>query len=957
MKLFLNQLSRIRFIYILAGFVYGSAAFASQPFVKGKYAESEIYPDRVIVKFKNIPDDEMLLKIAPNIANLDNPLVTKIRPFYPKMKTPHSKLSKSKAQSELHKLYYCTLKKNISPIFAIRKLSKNPAIEYVEPIFKHRINALPNDPRFVSQEQYLYLIEAKNAWDVVKGDSGNVVVAVIDGGTDINHPDLAANLWVNVDEIPDNGIDDDNNGFVDDIHGWNFANNSGDPSGLASRPTSANHGTNTAGIICAVTDNGVGVAGLSWNAKLMAINAVDPVEEDGTIRDGYAGIVYAVENGADIINLSWGRDEPPSLFEQEIINYAAEQGVAIISSAGNDGDDFLNYPASYPFVLSVANTSLLDEKVRSSNYGRAIDITAPGEHIFSTLNGGNYGDLFSGTSFSSPLVAGAVALVKTLRPDWLGIQAAEQVRVNADNIDDLNSSFDGLLGFGRLNVNDAVRNFESPAIRIHDVTINDSNQNGVVNSGERIELLIHFINYLAPVASALVTLTSDDANVDIVSGTDLIVDLNTLGITSVPLQFEVDISDNVQSGSRIDFDLEISIGSYFDVDHFSLTVEAQHAELFVNNIQTTVTSVGRIGFADIVNQNQGRGFFHRSKISDNLLFEGAIIVGTGKDRISNSARVFLNNNIYDQDFAILAGEKIEVVSPGRFSDQESMVRFDDRLSDTPVGVQITQESFASNAENSKDHIILKYTVRNQNVDTLKNFHFGIFFDWDVIDYQVNSAVYVASHNFGYIFKDSTFVGAAVLSGDSVSFSIFDNLGVELSNGFSDEEKWQAISGGVDSVLSDKDVAYVIGTGPFDIAPDDFIEVGFALVAGKSESSLLASVEVAQDWWSSNIITSAPAPSAQLPKQYSLAQNYPNPFNPGTQIVYQLKEKGHVHLVIYNLLGQKVRTLIDEVQTAGAVTVHWDGRNEVGQPVGSGVYIYRLQTESGFTQSKKMILVQ
>lgn len=315
------------------------------------------------------------------------------------------------------------------------------------------------------------------------------------------------------------------------------------------------------------------------------------------------------------------------------------------------------------------------------------------------------------------------------------------------------------------------------------------------------------------------------------------------------------------------------------------------------------------------------------------------------------------NNIYDQDFSILDGEKIAITSPGRITDQESIIRFDDRLSDTPVGVQITQESFASNSENSKDHIILKYTVKNQNVDTLKNFHFGFFFDWDVIDYQRNSAVYVASHKLGYVFKDSTFVGSAALNGDSVSFAIFDNLGVELSNGFSDEEKWQAISGGVDSVLSGKDVAYVIGTGSFDIAPNEFVEVGFVLVAGKSESSLLASVEVAQDWWVTNIITSAPQLSDEMPKQYFLAQNYPNPFNPGTQIVYQLKSKEHVSLVIYNLLGQKIRTLIDETQTVGAVTVHWDGRNEVGHSVGSGIYIYRLQTESGFTQSKKMILMR
>ncbi len=956
MNTFLTQLTRIRFLCMLSVTLCGSA-FASQPFVKSKSGANKIYPDKLIVKFKNIPDDETLLKIAPSLSNLDNPLIAKSQPFYPMGKTAHSKLNKSKTSSQLHKFYYYYLKENVSPIFAIRELSKNPEIEYVEPVFKHRINALPNDAFLISQEPYLNLIEAQSAWDVVKGESGNVVVAVIDGGTDISHPDLAANLWVNIDEIPENGIDDDNNGFVDDVHGWNFANNSGDPSGLASRPMSANHGTNTAGIICAVTDNRVGVAGLSWNAKLMAINTVDPEEGDGAIRDGYAGIIYAVENGADVINLSWGRDAPLSLFEQEIINYAASQGVAVIASAGNDGDDFLNYPASYPFVISVANTSIDDKKVNSSNYGRTVDITAPGQQIFSTLNDGNYGHLISGTSFSSPLVAGAVALVKTLRPDWLGIQAAEQVRVNSENIDSLNPpSFSGMLGFGRLNVNNAVTNFESPAIRIYDTAINDSDQNGVINPGERITLSINFINYLAPVASALVTLKSDDPNIDIVSGSDLILDLNTLALTSSPSEFVVDISAGTETGASIDFDLEISIGSYSDVDHFSLIVEAQHEELFANNIHTTVTGLGRIGFADIINQSQGSGFFHQSKISNNLLLEAAIIVGTSEERISNSARIIFQNDDYDQDFAMLDGEEIEVRSPGELSDEESIVRFDDQFSDTPVGVEITQETFASDTEDLKDQIIFKYTVKNQNVDTLKNFHFGAFFDWDVIDYRNNSAVYVPSHNFGYVFKDSTFVGTAALSGDSVSFSIFDNTGNILFNGFSDEEKWQAISSGVDSVLLNTDVTYVIGTGPFDIAPDDFIEIGFALIAGERESSLLAGVEVAQDWWNLNIITSVASSSGEQPEKYFLAQNYPNPFNPGTQILYQLKANEHASLVIYNLLGQRVRTLVDMKQQAGVHTVAWDGLNEVGSFVGSGVYIYRLQTESGFSQSQKMILL-
>jgi len=285
------------------------------------------------------------------------------------------------------------------------------------------------------------------------------------------------------------------------------------------------------------------------------------------------------------------------------------------------------------------------------------------------------------------------------------------------------------------------------------------------------------------------------------------------------------------------------------------------------------------------------------------------------------------------------------------------VQFDDRESDTPVGIHITQETFASNTESTDDFIIFNYIIKNQNPDSLKNFHFGMFFDWDVIDWQSNSAVYLPSHNLGYVFKDSTFVGSAFLNNDSTNFSVLDNAGNLLREGFTDAEKWQVITSNVDSALYDTDVACATGIGPYDIAPGDSVEIGLALVAGKSESALQTSVTYARDWWVSNIVTAIRGTSNQLPEQFELEQNYPNPFNPTTQITYRLQHNEHVRLTVYNLLGQEIRTLVDKQQNAGTLSVDWDGRDDAGLAVASGVYIYRLQTESGFTQSKKMVLLK
>ena len=204
-------------------------------------------------------------------------------------------------------------------------LSADPSVEYAEPVPVFRTTgpdflaepappgarptaprAAPNDPQ-AAVVNYLAQLDAFSAWDVVKGQQGDVLVAIVDGGTDWRHPDLAANVWTNEDEIPDNGVDDDNNGFVDDLHGWNFPRDEPDPTGLEDTPLNAQHGTAVAGVAAAVTDNNQGIPSISWNVPFMAINAGG--FEDNAIPGnfGYGGIVYAAENGADIINASWGR--------------------------------------------------------------------------------------------------------------------------------------------------------------------------------------------------------------------------------------------------------------------------------------------------------------------------------------------------------------------------------------------------------------------------------------------------------------------------------------------------------------------------------------------------------------------------------------------------------------------------------------------------------------------------
>jgi subtilisin family serine protease len=276
-----------------------------------------------------------------------------------------------------------------------------------------RAQAVATDPRL--DEQWPLQGDAPmgidSAWRQTTG--GDVTVAVIDSGIDLTHPDLVPNLWTNPGEIPGNGIDDDHNGYVDDVHGFDFIDGDGTPQ------DQNGHGTHVAGIIGARGGNGVGGAGVAWRVKLMAIRVLD-ANAQGTTTDVARGIRYAVDNGARIINLSLaGPSSTPDL--EAAVQYAQARGVLIVVAAGNDGQDLSGaptYPAAYgePNVIGVAATTQSGGLSSVSDYGPGADIAAPGEQILSTALGGGY-EWRTGTSMAAPEVSGALALLASVRPD------------------------------------------------------------------------------------------------------------------------------------------------------------------------------------------------------------------------------------------------------------------------------------------------------------------------------------------------------------------------------------------------------------------------------------------------------------------------------------------------------------------------------------------------------------
>lgn len=327
---------------------------------------------------------------------------------------------------------------------AQKALAKSEGVVYAEPNWLVTLDAVPNDPGY-SQQWHHDKIASPLAWNVSTGN-GSVVVAIVDSGVDIAHEDLAANIWRNSREIPGNGKDDDGNGYIDDHSGYNFVNYPS--SGGSDVSDGYGHGTHLAGIVAAVGNNGLGVCGVLWQAKIMPVKFV-PSGGSGTVADAALAIRYAAGNGASVINLSFGTAGDSTTL-RDAVNFAIGRGCLITASTGNENSNAPKYPAAYAGVLAVGATDQTDQRAAFSNYGSHLFLCAPGANIYSTAAGGGY-RFGTGTSQAAPLVAGAAALLKSVRSDLNRDDLAAALKNGADDIGA--AGRDDLTGWGRLNLN------------------------------------------------------------------------------------------------------------------------------------------------------------------------------------------------------------------------------------------------------------------------------------------------------------------------------------------------------------------------------------------------------------------------------------------------------------------------------------------------------------------------
>jgi subtilisin family serine protease len=367
----------------------------------------------------------------------------------------------------------------------VNEYSLCPDVVYAEPNGIGHPCSIPNDANF-SNQWYLHNtgqvfcvwnghnysgkpdadIDAPEAWDMEKGSS-SVVIAIIGTGIDYTHPEFIGKLWNNTDEIPNNGIDDDNNGYIDDVMGWDFYNNDSDPKDMVG------HETHISGIVGAGTNNSIGVAGICWDCRIMPVEIYD-ADIIWLAANAAKGIVYAVDNGADVMSISSGSNNPYNVL-LDAVNYAHGKGVFFCAAAGNSNSNTKTYPAAYDNVTAVAATNQYDQRCgpgdwgpgSGSQYGDWLDIAAPGNFIFSTtptyhvlLNDWGMSENYSigrGTSFASPIVAGVAALLLSKDPS---LTPDEVKALLCGNVDPYNST--EYIGTGRLNAQKALIALNQP---------------------------------------------------------------------------------------------------------------------------------------------------------------------------------------------------------------------------------------------------------------------------------------------------------------------------------------------------------------------------------------------------------------------------------------------------------------------------------------------------------------
>ncbi len=468
---------------------------------------------------------------------------------------------------------------------------------------------------------------------------------------------------------------------------------------------------------------------------------------------------------------------------------------------------------------------------------------------------------------------------------------------------------------------------------------------------------MNFKNILSQTNNLNITLTSLTAGISIINGSFNAGSKNTNEtFNNFNAPFRIQATSNLGYDVNVRLIITFSDGSYSDWQIITFIANPSYVVSNNNNITITIGSRGNLAFNDYPNNTQGKGF--RYKTSNNLLFEGALIIGNSQTKISDVARN-QTGNAQNKDFVVVT--PVKLLQPGPVADMQSLSIFnDDGAGTNKLGIKVILNTYSFSDFQNSDYVILHYKFINTTSSSISNFNTGLFFDWDLIDGSGadDVALWDSTNKMGYVYNQPGttpyYVGASLISHSNYHFRAINNAGDNswgIYDGFTDDEKWQSISGGISKTQAGAgDISFVIASGPFTINPGDTLNVAFALLAADNLNLLQNYLVLSKIKWN-QIITSVDDIS-QEKLSFKLYQNYPNPFNPSTKIKFTIPENALVTLKVYNSLGQEIAELIKNKEySPGFYEVNFDASK-----LPNGIYYYRI-TAGQFSETRKMVLIK
>ena len=859
------------------------------------------------------------------------------------------------------------------------------------------------------RERYLSAIRVREAWKGGYTGEGRLVCN-FDTGVDGDHPALFSN-WRG------------NNGGLRSACWF-------DPYGSNFPKDFKGHGTHTMGIMAGISeDDTIGVAfGADWIAAAV-------IDRGASISQTISDILFAfqwavdpdgnpetLDDVPDVINNSWGIPPgyKPACDETfwNAIDNVENAGVVVIFAAGNEGPDPASLRTPADRISSPTNSfsvgaidvlsfgfpvATFSSRGPSGCDNQTIkpEVCAPGVKIYSSFKNGEY-RVMSGTSMAAPFVAGATAILRQYNPD----ATVEEIKQALfESCTDLGPpGEDNSYGRGLINIKRALEILPKP--HMPNLYLTDFYVDGgsPPRPGDEIDLVVELKNTGEDVDGISAILCTSDSLVQIVSDSIYLGDVNKgEEVSNFSSPLIVSFDENMPSGRKVEFTLRITgqQPEYSSGLNFSLTVGSlppfSIGDHDVGNFIFTLSNFGQYGLGDgSFNPLGGKGWAY-PRDGKNNLYEAALLIGTSPDQISDGARGE-DGKTPQQDFEVLPDGAVHIQTPGEVSDQDGFCKFSDRGAEDPLRVEILQRSFAYADPINDDYLILQYTIKNAGTIPVQNAFVGLFFDWDISlnspdDDQIGFDSVLWLH-YQFDPESKIYLTVVPLSEAPYLSNPVDNA-LWLYDGFSDQEKYQFLSGQVPISIREelatgnqtagsigKDWSQLVSCGPFDLALEESTVVAFAIVGGTSLGELRANITSAQTKYECMCTgIEVENEDKNVPDHFALGQNFPNPFNPSTTIIFELKPEYQilnipvspgkndefsippmgkisrifVSVKIYNVRGQLVKTLIEDELPPGRHEVVWDGTDQGGERVASGVYLYRLKTPKSQTTRKMIFL--